>query len=442
VKQTILMVILTAVGTLGAFTAGPYVGVAVYFLFAVLRPQYIWKWALPYFGWSEVVAWGTILATLWYILTSASNPADVKVDRRFSGTHKAFFAFATWICLTVSWALSPSYSWPYFLDFLKIFLMFGISAIVVRQVKQIWWLYLLATGALIYIAYELNFVYFAEGRLDIYRNGYGGLDNNGAGLMLAMGIPLAIFAWEAATKVWRWVLLAGVPLMLHAVLMSYSRGAMVSLLVVAPVFVFRSRRKLQFTLAFVAILAMVPALAGREIRARFFTVEEYQTQETYQQRYDSWRAAFAIADDYPLTGVGLRNSKLVAYEYGADSEGRVIHSQYLATLADAGYPGFVLYLLLLTSTWFTIVGTRRALKRGPDEPEALMARSMLSGIECSLLVFWVGSAFLAVETFELPYLLILLAAQTTLLVRCRTVEASETVVVPPPVFTMVQPRAS
>jgi len=71
-----------------------------------------------------------------------------------------------------------------------------------------------------------------------------------------------------------------------------------------------------------------------------------------------------------------------------------------------------------------------------------VAHSMLNGIECSLLVFWIGAAFLSLEVFELPYLLLLLAAQTSLLIRFRATEAVENTVATAPVPTILQPRAS
>ena len=63
-------------------------------------------------------------------------------------------------------------------------------------------------------------VNFFQGRLDVYNRGYGGLDNNGAGLMLAMGIPMAVYAWEGVSRWWRWLFIAAVPPMLHAVMMT------------------------------------------------------------------------------------------------------------------------------------------------------------------------------------------------------------------------------
>jgi probable O-glycosylation ligase (exosortase A-associated) len=426
VKQTIFLAALTAFGAIGAFVIEPFVGVAVYYLFAVLRPQYLWKWALPEgIQWSEMVGWATVCATGWFLLTGPTDtPGEPR--RRFSGAHKAFLVFGAWICVTYITSQVQDVAWPFFIDYLKIFLMFIVATLVVRSVRQVWWIYILSTASLIYIAYEMNYVYITAYRLDIYHNGYGGLDNNGAGLMLAMAVPLAIHGWEASTSKWRWLLIAGVPVLIHAVLMSYSRGAMLSLVVAIPVIILRSRRKRQFAFVLVALLWMIPYLAGDEIRDEFFSMKKYDTDSSANQRFDSWAAAVAIANEYPVFGAGIRNSSLLTLEHGADRAGRVIHSQYLQYLADAGYPGLTLYLVALGSLWVTMARTRRMLKR-TDVPDAKRAHSMLNGVEGAMFVFCVGASFLSLEVFELPYVMALLGAQISLLTRLQPAEARATV---------------
>jgi probable O-glycosylation ligase (exosortase A-associated) len=429
VKQTLFMIALTAFGVLGAMFSAPFVGVAVYYLFAVLRPQYIWLWALPYgIPWSAFVAWATIGATAWFLLTSPAPPRTAGY-RRLSGAHKAFLAFGLWICVTYVTSTNQDIAWPWLVEYLKIFVMFTIASLVIANVQQVWQIYLACTGALVYIAYELNFMYLVNGKISIYHIGYGGLDNNGAGLMIAMGIPLALYAWQGSTKVWRWVFLAAIPLLLHAVLMSYSRGAMVALIVATPLFVLRSPKKGPMVAILLVMLALVPVLAGQEIRNEFFSVEEYNTDSSANSRFESWAAAFRMANDYPVFGVGIRNSGLFSLQYGADYAGRTIHSQYLQTLADGGYPALGLYLLALGSVYLAMKRTRRFLK-GRTDLDARRAVSMMNGLECSLLIFCVGGAFLSLEVFELPYVIVLLGAQTSLLVRFRTGDAPESALAP------------
>jgi probable O-glycosylation ligase (exosortase A-associated) len=417
-KQTLFMIVMTVVGTLGPFIVEPFVGVAIYYLFAVLRPQYMWQWALPLVGWSGFVAWSTIFATIWWMLSQ-----DEKVARsrpRFSAAHKAYLLFGAWICLTYVTAQNREAAWPWFIEYIKLFFIFAVAARVLVTLNQVWWIYRLSAIALIYIAYEMNYLYLVNHRLDIYHYGYGGLDNNGAGLMLAMGVPLALYAWEGTTRIWRWAYLAAIPVLLHAVLMSYSRGAMLALLAVTPLLWLRSRRRWQFTGAFILVALTVPYLAGAEIRARFFSIQEYNTDASANARLSSWDAAFKIANDYPIFGVGIRNSTLMSYKYGADMEGRAIHSQYLQVLADSGYPGMVLYIVSLGSAWFAMARARRLLKKSMGT-EVALARSMLNGVEGALFVFCFGASFLSMEVFELPYVVTLIGVQIAILLPAQAI---------------------
>ena len=254
------------------------------------------------------------------------------------------------------------------------------------------------------------FLYLVNNYLGIYLNGYGGLDNNGAGLMLAMAVPVCVFIWESHHKLWRWFFAAMVPVLLHAVLMTYSRGAMVALLVTSPLIFLRSRRKKLMTVGFVALAFIIPILAGPEIRKRFFSVEQYEEDKSAQSRFSSWSAGFEIAKEYPVFGIGPRNSPLVIKHYGADMSGRVIHSQYLQLAADTGFVGLAWYLGILTCTFFALRSVRRATKRDLSETGQRVF-GIACGLEGALAVFCVGAFFLSLEVFELPYLLMMISMQ-------------------------------
>lgn len=418
-KQTLFMIAATLVGTAGIVLQGPAASVFVYYLFAVLRPQYLWNWALPPdIGWSQYVAVASVVGVIGMTLGFLPISADDHPEYPgLSKVHKAYLLFGIWICLTCFTAQRADVSWPWFIEYLKIFLMFVVGSLAIRTLEQVRTLYLVGTIALVYIAYEVNALYLFQGRLDIYHYGYGGLDNNGAGLMLAVGVPLCIYAWESISRWWRWFFVAAVPVLLHAVLMTYSRGAMVSLLAAVPLLLLRSRRRRQFALLFVALAFVVPVLAGPEIRARFFSVGEYNADASAASRFGSWTAAYRMANDHPLVGVGVRNSNLLSYSYGADMEGRTIHSQYFQILADSGYVGLFLYVTSLGVAWWQLRRTRRTLLGWPEtEPHRLLALSLVNGVESGFAVFCVGSSFLSLEVFELPYLLALLAGQLSVLV--------------------------
>lgn len=402
-KQVIVMIALTLAGTVGVVLVSPFLGVAVYYLFAVLRPQSLWQWSLPPgVTWSYYVALATILAALGRLLSSG--------HRAFNGAHGAMLLLALWLGVSFVTARDRQVASWSALEYTKIFIMVFTSAILIQNVKHVWVLFVTAALALGYIAYEVNFLYLMNGRLDIYHSGFGGLDNNGAGLMLAMGVPLCYFAWEGCQGKWRWAFLVLIPLLLHAVLMTYSRGAMVSLLAVTPLIWLRSQQRRLLGLGGLALLFVMPLMAGPEIRARFFTTANHEQDGSAQSRFQSWTAAWHIAQDNPIFGVGLRNSNLYSFEYGADLQGRTIHNQYLQIAADAGFVGLGLYLAALGMVWCSLRGARLQASAQNDRA-APRVLALCAGIEASLSVFCVGGMFLSLDVFELPYLLLLLGTQ-------------------------------
>lgn len=430
-KQLLFMAVLTLAGTVGVFAFQPFWGVAVYYLFAVLRPQFIWQWVLdPYvsneFPWSFYVAIATILAALFQKLGMLSAlPSEGKVSQRgvtLAPVHYAVLAFVGWVFVSFALARDQKEASPWVIEYVKIFVMFFTAVYLTHTAQQLWTLLVLAALALGFIGYEVNFIYLQYRRITIYDNGFCGLDNNGAGLVLAMGVPLCLFVWEGSSRWWRWAFAAFVPVLIHAVLMSFSRGAMLALLLASPLFYLRSRYKGYMTLVAVALALIVPIMAGKEIRERFFSIERFERDRSAQSRFSSWAAAWKIASDYPITGIGIRNANLVSQQYGADAANRTIHSQYLQIAADMGFVGLALYLVMLLSVLGVVWRTRRRLAFRSD-PEAEHARAIANGVECSMAVFCVGATFLSLELLELPYLLLLLGSQLGTVLDSRKTEA-------------------
>ena len=414
-KQLMFMILCTLFGTVGTFFWGPFCGVFVYYLFAVLRPQYIWEWALPQgIPWSLLVALTSIASVFLFPAGSTRDEAGLDMENqgppRLSVAHWAVLLFGFWISLTYFTATNREVAYRPFIEYLKIFIMFYVGALAIRRPGEVWILFLMTALALAYIACEVNSVYFFQGgHITILQRGYGGLDNNGAALMLAMGVPLCFFAWDGIQKWYRWGFVLLIPVLLHAVMMSYSRGAMLSLIVTSPIYILRSRRRLQ-VLAIMAITAfIIPILAGNEIRQRFFSVSESDADASANSRRTSWAIAWQMTKENPIFGLGIRNSNLFTFAYGADMEGRTIHSQYLQTAADSGLMALALYLGSFVTVWWSLREVRKATVRRVDS-EGVRAYATACGLEGSLAVFAFGAIFLSLENFELPYLLMLLGA--------------------------------
>lgn len=415
-KQTLFMIAVTGLAVGGSFVVGPFVGFATYVAYAVLRPQYMWQWALPPgANWSLYVAVATILATVAFgPRPPAPAPGRWPASRvTVAPLHVAMFLFGLTLVASYLTARVPAAGDRMVSEYWRMFLMFGVGAIVVRSVGQVWVLFLVYALSLAYISYEINFLYFAHGYLGIAHNGYGGADNNGAGMLLAMGVPLCAFAWEAYRGWYRWAFAAFIPVILHAVLMTYSRGAMVALLAAAPFWILRGRYRKQKILLGAAVLACVPFLAGQQIRERFFSVERFQQDDSANSRLTSWKIGVRIAVENPVFGVGIRNSPLLTRSYGADMEGRVIHSQYIQVAADNGFVGLACYLAVVgLAVWDLERVIRKARPR--SDPDSVKAYLAAAGFQGALVTFLVGAVFLSCEAFEPQYWVFLAAAQLRL----------------------------
>jgi probable O-glycosylation ligase (exosortase A-associated) len=428
-KQVVFMIIATTIGTLGVVVR-PFWGAAVYYLFATLRPQYLWQWVpLPEFQWSRCVALATIGGTFAASLGLIPlEPRGVpRIRRVFGLSHAVMALFACWISLTYFTARSQVQAYDYFIEYIKIFAIMTACSFLLATVNDLYKLLIVAIGALSYISYEVNALYLSTGYVGIAKNGYGGLDNNGAALMLAMGVPVCVVLWDCIQGPWRWFSLALVPVIVHAVLMTYSRGAMLSLLVTSPLLLIRGRHRVQLaTIGAIFFVGAIPVLAGPEIKERFLTLKRNDVDESANLRRASWAAAWRMAKDNPIFGVGIRNSNLYSFQYGADREGRTIHSQYLQIAADNGLVGLGLYVAMMGSVWLDTQYCRRAVK-GKNDPQSRKIHAVAVGVETSLAVFCFGGAFLSLENFELPYLMVLLGAQLGALVRGQVAQAPKSI---------------
>ena len=419
-KQMAFMLATVLLGTVGSFALSPVYGLAVYYIYAVIRPQFIWEqheFAGIKIGepqWSLYVALATLASTfLWR--TGLFAPSKVAAppwygNPAFTRSHYLFLAFTAWISLTYLTAINTDRAWPFFVEYVKIFVMFICATFILRTVRDLWFIYFAVLGAAVYVGYEINTYYFNGGWLLLASRGYGGLDNNGAALIVAMAVPMCYFAWEAVDRWWRWGFLLAIPPLLHAVLLSYSRGAMLSLGLTAIIILIRAKNK-KFLLgcygiAFILILIM----AGPEVRQRFFSIGKADVDESFQSRQNTWSIAIRMANERPLFGMGIRNSNLFTYDYGADMPGRSIHSQYLQTAADSGWVALGLYLFFLGSLFLGLRDVRRVLRRYTDA-ESLKVKSIASGVECALVLFCVGAFALSLEHFEMPYIMMLLGVQ-------------------------------
>jgi probable O-glycosylation ligase (exosortase A-associated) len=408
---------MTALGAIGSLQT-PFWGVLLYYTLAILRPQHLWDWAL-----NGNVRW-SLMAALIVLVSFWLHISRMILRSAFNGMVTLFILYGLLVMLSTITAFNPQIAQGWAIEYGKVLIIAVVASMVIEHFWQVKLLALMILLMLGYIAWEINFLYFFQGgRLNIFHYGYGGLDNNGAGLLLAMGIPFAYcFALAPAKGVWRFVPLAAAFLglvMMHAVMMTYSRGAMLASAVGICWVLVHHRPRWQSAPTAVALVLALSVMAGPQIRERFLSTTQYKTDASAQSRFESWSAAWQIAWENPVLGKGIRNSSQYTLNYGADRQGRTIHNQYLQIAADTGIPAAALYLFIMGFGMWNFrrarMMCRQTLTDPPNDihPDRLKQIRHASRIclasQASLVIFIFDGVFLSLEMFETPWLLLVMA---------------------------------
>ena len=77
-------------------------------------------------------------------------------EPRYTRSHYLFLAFVGWICLTYPTALNTDRAYPFFVEYVKIFVMFICATLVLRSVRDLWLIYFVVLFCAIYVGYEIR----------------------------------------------------------------------------------------------------------------------------------------------------------------------------------------------------------------------------------------------------------------------------------------------
>ena len=417
------------VGTLAIALGGafihPFWAILPYYLFAVLQPQYLWSWALPAdVRWSLAAAGVAMLGAFFHLRMLIGQS-------RWNPVATLFIVYGLTLCFSylAAFDMGRAQYWAEING--KVLLMALLATLIMDQMYRIQVLSWMLTLSLGYLAWHFNSLYLFENRMDILINGLGGLDNNGMAMLLAMAIPFVYAAWLTSRQWWlKAIMLVMGVLVVHAILLTYSRAAMLSgIFCFFVIFAYHRPKRHGLVLAGLVILS-ISIMAGPAVQSRFMTLAANNLDSSMQSRYDSWGAAWKIIWDHPLTGVGVRNSNLFTRNYGADEIGRSIHNLYLQLAADNGLPSVMVYIGLGFVGLIFLHQSRKKLVEWAEQhmpgyetggnndenhpvfplaQEAQRAAHLIFGYEASLIVFFVNSMFLSSDVLEFQWLLFAVA---------------------------------
>jgi probable O-glycosylation ligase (exosortase A-associated) len=348
-------------GSLPFCLFSPFYGILVWTILAFLNPQsFIWG-AAAAFQWATAVGvatiagflifsrgWGrrlisiqvALIAILWIWFTITSFNAD----------HTPLFAhhsFDTWFRF----------------DFVsKILLMTLVTIGVVDSFSRLRILIIVIAGCFAFFVLKgLPFIVLSGGTYKIFGPEHSMIgDNNDFGLAMNMTVPLFFLLAQTESSRWKYfwgiVFICSIPI----ILFTYSRGALVGLVVVMTLMLMRLKQRLIILSVLVAAVAIGLLFAPAAWRDRMDPGSAVDSSA--QERFNAWMFSWRLACDYPIAGGGFETFSPELFQRYATNvrDVRGPHSIYFGVLAEHGFVGLALYLTLVVSCFGT---TLRLAKR-------------------------------------------------------------------------------
>lgn len=404
-----LFVVLVVFGTIPLVFMRPYVGVLVYSWLSYMNPHRLgWGFATT-FPFAQVSVIVTMLSLFFSKQRQSIPITPITV---------ILFLFLVWITISSSVGLVPEARWDEWGRIMKIQVMIFVTMMLMidkEKINHLVWV----------IAFSIGFFGIKGGVFTIATAGsyrvwgpegtfIGG--NNEMALALIMIIPLFWYLYLEHENKWlRRALLLCVVLCVFSVLGSYSRGAFLALAGMSFFLVLKSTKKVPIILAACVIIPVVASFMPSEWYERMSTIKTYEQDDSAMGRINSWRFATNLALDRPLTGgsFGVFNRELF-YQYVPDVTYIVdAHSIYFEVLAEQGFVGLFLFLLLFAVGFFTAGGIIRKTKKNS---ELKWANNLMRMVQISLIGYGLNGATLGLAYFDLPYHILSIIVVTQIVV--------------------------
>lgn len=177
---------------------------------------------------------------------------------------------------------------------------------------------------------------------------------------------------------------------------SSSRGAILGLAAVGLWILLRSKKRLQAGATVLALCAMVWIVLPSESKDRWSNAG---TDKTSTLRIQYWKDGLKIAAAHPAFGIGYKNW-MPYYTQHYNPEGQLPHNIFIECVAELGYSGLLIFLLLIFGTFKENARTRKLTSTNSRSPDRL-AFALANGFDCALVGLLASGFFITVLFY--PY---------------------------------------
>jgi probable O-glycosylation ligase (exosortase A-associated) len=400
-----ILVALTGLVGLGL----PEIGLYGYVAYALARPDAL-AWAEGAYPFSSFLAIATLVGSIRY----------VGFFPRMFGSVTVLLLLLLQVPFTVSAFMSElsTESWAKYIMFLKSFAVLMLIPVLIQSLDRLRVMFFTIALSMSIIGIKYGVIGVMGGRRFTF--GHAGFmsDNNTLALALIMSLP---FIWHcsqiAENRLLRYFLRGSFWSSVAAIVMTQSRGAFVSLVVIAFLLMRESPNRWRIATLFVVAGVVLFAIAGPSYIERLKTMTD--RQEVEASRLQVAQTGLRVFIDHPLFGVGFGGDAYLQELRNRNEALHVAHNNYVQMLADSGlFAGLIFGAILLHSLFSLSSLTKRLDRLG--SATATYPRVLRQ----SLIGFMIGSTFLSRVDFDYIYLVAFTTA-SLLLLREKILEDAE-----------------
>lgn len=369
----------------------PWLGVLVWSWIGYMNPHRLtWGFAfdMPF---AQIVA-----LTLFAAVLMDKEKKSIPMDK----TTFVWGLFLLWITISTIFAMFPTSAWVLYIKVVKIQIITILTMMLMTNQRKIDLLIWVIVGSIGFYSVKGGLFTLLTGGGSRVWGPPGGFieENNSLALATLMIVPLMIYLYQIADNKWfRYGLAAGVLLSLISALGSQSRGALLAILAVSGYFWLATSHKI-ITAPILILLAVLGfSFMPESWHKRMETIENYDQDASAMGRINAWQYSMNVANAR-ITGGGMQAWKLESFAKYAPNplDVHAAHSIFFGILGDNGWPGLILFLLIL---WFTWGNLSWVIKHAPDSRGARLSKM----IKVSLVAYCSGGAFLSLGYFDLPW---------------------------------------
>ncbi len=404
-----LVLTLFVLGSVPMMVYRPFIGLLFWMWLGFMNPHRLtWGWAYS-FPFVQVAA----IATLLGMVLARDHQ---KLPR--NSVTAIWILLILWTTITTLFALNPDLAWAGWWQFMKIQIMILVMMLLLNSKSRIWWTVVVVAASICFYGVKGGIFTIAKGGQHMVLGPQGSFIGGNTEIALAIVVVLPLLWWIRGQLEQRWMrmsLALAFGLCVLAVLGSYSRGAVLAVSAMMAFLWLRSKGKLLTGFVAIVVIGIGLSLMPDKWFDRMGTIGG-ELDKSEQGRINAWGFAFNLANDRPLVGGGFRVFTPELFQrYAPDPDDfHDAHSIFFEVLAEQGYVGLLLFLLLGVTS--VIYGWRtERLAAGTEELD--WARQLVRMCQVSLVGYIVGGLFLGLAYFDLPYAIAAIIVATGTYVR-------------------------